>query len=223
VDSTSSTVPRGIGDTTKNWEIGEFKNEGRLNDVVDSIIFNLRFLYSLFDIPFDTNKMNVSKSAESKEKDDQHLVNYINMQRSIWTLNEKQLFKVLQAVYNRENGDVIPEGVELFVNFEEKKTGDASAEDWLTKIDNNIASIFDWLANENVGLDRDELINLYNLNKSDNKQRYDGMDTEMSKKKDFMQQFSQEIEDEGSDEPDEEGEEPDEQKDEQPKGSQKSG
>lgn len=156
-------------ETGKNWDIGEFKNEGKIDEVIRAIIFNMKMLFSMYNIPLDALvSTNSRSSAESKEKDNQQLYNEINSQRDIWNLNEQNAFKVFQAVWNRDNDYQIPKGIEMTVDYEEKASTEKVAEDWITEIQNNISTAIDWLADKNPDLDRDELMQLLKSNKAIN-------------------------------------------------------
>lgn len=96
--------------------------------------------------------------------DNEELFAFINSQRDIWSVNEENLFKVMQAVHNRDNTNNVPEGVELRVNYEEHKTQEKLAEDWMIEIQNNISSVLDWISAENPDLNRDELQRLLESN-----------------------------------------------------------
>lgn len=163
----NSAVP-GV-DNNKNFEIGEFKNAGNIDDVIKSIIFNMKMLFSIHHIPLDALiSSNSVRSAENKQMDNDELFNVINGQRDIWNKNEQVLFGVLQAVHNRDNDNKIPKGVELLVDYKESNSVDKVAEDWLVEIQNNISTALDWLAADNPDLDRDELMELLSSNKEIN-------------------------------------------------------
>ncbi len=157
-------------DTGKNFEIGEFKNAGSIDEVIKSIIFNMKMLFSLYNIPLDSLiSSNSVRSAENKQMDNDELFSAINAQRDIWNNNEQVLFKVMQAVHNRDNQtNKIPKGVELSINFEEQNSVDKTADDWLVEIQNNISTALDWLSAINPDLDRDELMELLKSNKEIN-------------------------------------------------------
>lgn len=156
-------------DNGKNFEVGEFKNEGRIDEVIKAIIFNVKMLFSLYNIPLDALiSTNSVRSAENKQMDNDELFAVINAQRDIWNKNEQNLFKVLQAVHNRDNDYKIPKGVEMLVNFEEKAGTEKVVDDWLVEIQNNISTALDWLADKNPDLDRDELMELLKSNKEIN-------------------------------------------------------
>lgn len=167
-------------DSGKNWDIGEFENKGRIDEVIRSIIFNLKMLYSLYNIPLDALiSTNSVRSAESKEMDNEELYSVINAQRDIWQLNEQNLFKVMCAIHNRDNEYKIPKGVELLVNFDEKETAAKTQEEWLVEIQNNVRTYIDWLAELNPDLDYDELVRLFEENKSINEGGEDEEDDTM--------------------------------------------
>lgn len=156
-------------ETGKNWDIGEFKNEGRIDEVIKAIIFNMKMLFSMFNVPLDALVSTNSKaSAESKQEDSKELFAAINSQRDIWNLNEQNLFKVLQAVHNRDNDYKIPKGIEMLVNYEEKASVEKVADDWMVEIQNNISTALDWLSDKNPDLDRDEVMELLKSNKAIN-------------------------------------------------------
>lgn len=176
----SSGVPGGEGE--KNWDIGELKNHGSIKEVIESIIFNLKMIYDIFDINLDSLiTTNSVRSAESKDKDKENLFDWVNSQREIWQLNEQNFFKVASAVHNRDvmetdkkglitvqNGVKIPKGIEIQVNFEELDTTIKTNEDWMTEINNDISSFIDWLSAMNPDLDRDELMKLLEDNRGIN-------------------------------------------------------
>lgn len=156
-------------DSGKNWDIGEFRNEGRIDEVIRSVIFNLKMLYSLYDIPLDALiSTNSVRSAESKEMDNEELFSTINAQRDIWQLNEQNLFKVMCAIHNRDNEYKLPKGLEILVDFEEKQAAAKTQEEWLVEIQNNVKSYIDWLGELNPDLDQDELMRLFKENQSIN-------------------------------------------------------
>ncbi len=156
-------------DTGKNWDIGEFKNDGKIDEVIRGIIFNMKMLFSMYNIPLDALiSTNSVRSAENKQMDNEELFATINAQRDIWNLNEQNLFKIMQAVWNRDNEYKIPKGIELLVNYEEKKSKEKVAEDWIVEIQNNISTALDWLSSNNPDLDRDEVMNLLKSNKNIN-------------------------------------------------------
>lgn len=153
-------------DSGKNWDIGEFENKGRIDEVIRSIIFNLKMLYSLYDIPLDALiSTNSVRSAESKQMDNEELFSVINAQRDVWQLNEQNLFKAMCAIHNRDNTYKIPKGIEILVDFEEQDTKDKTQEEWLVEIQNNVSTYIDWLSELNPDLDQDELIKLFEENK----------------------------------------------------------
>ena len=150
----------------KNYEIGEFKNEGKIKEVIESIIFNTKMLFSMYNIPLDSLiSSNSVRSAENKQMDNDELFATINSQRDIWNNNEQNLFRTLQAVNNRDNSIKIPKGVEMLVDFEEKNSTDKVTDDWLVEIQNNISTYLDWLSDLNPDLDRDELVRMLQSNK----------------------------------------------------------
>lgn len=156
-------------DNSKNWDIGEFDNSGRIKEVIDSIVFNMKMLFNMYNLPLDSLiSSNSVRSAENKEMDNEELFDYVNKQREIWNLNEQHLFKVLMSVYNRDNKDNIPVGITLQVNFEELETKEKVNADWVTEIENNVSSYLDWLKEKNPDLDREELQRLFEDNKNIN-------------------------------------------------------
>ena len=174
MDSSSTMDPTGFlsfqsasrkpGDS-ENIQVGEFENRGKIKEVIESIIFSLKMLYDSYNLPFDSLiSTNSRASAESKQMDNEELFAFINSQRDIWSVNEENLFKVMQAVHNRDNTNNVPEGVELRVNYEEHKTQEKLAEDWMIEIQNNISSVLDWISAENPDLNRDELQRLLESN-----------------------------------------------------------
>lgn len=166
----NSAVP-GI-DTGKNFEIGEFKNSGSIEEVIKSIIFNMKMLFQLYHIPLDglvtTNSV---RSAENKVLDNEALFAAINAQRDIWNKNEQDLFRVMQAVHNRDNIYQIPRGLEMLVDYSENKSKEKTVDDWLIEIQNDISTALDWLAEINPDLDRDELMLMLQANKEINDQQ----------------------------------------------------
>lgn len=153
----------------KNFEVGEFKNSGSIDEVIKSIIFNMKMLFSLYNIPLDSLiSSNSVRSAENKQMDNDELFASINAQRDIWNLNEQSLFKVLQAVHNRDNLNKIPENVEIIVDYSENKSEEKTAEDWIIEIQNNVSTVLDWLASISPDLNRDELMQLLLSNKEIN-------------------------------------------------------
>ena len=174
MDKDSTTDPTGFlsfqsagrvpGDA-KNIQVGEFKNEGRIKEVIEAIIFNLKMLYDAHNLTLDSLiSSNSIRSAENKDKDNEELFANINSQRDIWAVNEENQFKVMQAVYNRDNVEQIPKGVTLRVNFEEHETQEKTNEDWMVEIENNISSVFDWISAENPDLNTNEIKRLFDNN-----------------------------------------------------------
>ncbi len=158
------SASRKPGDS-ENITVGEFENRGKIKEVIESIIFSLKMLYDSYNLPFDSLiSTNSRASAESKEMDNEELFAFINSQRDIWSVNEENLFKVMQTVHNRDNVDNVPLGVEMRVNYEEHKTQEKLAEDWMIEIQNNISSVLDWISAENPDLNREELQRLFNNN-----------------------------------------------------------
>jgi hypothetical protein len=159
-------------ETARNFEVGEFKNHGNIDEVIKSIIFNLKMLYSMHHIPLDALiSTNSVRSAESKEMDNAELFSMINAQRDIWNNNEQTLFGVLQAVYNRDNQDKIPKGVKMLVDFEENKAVAKEAEDWIVEVQHNVSTVLDWISSQNPDLDRDEVMSLLKANKAINEKQ----------------------------------------------------
>ena len=156
-------------DSGKNFEIGEFANKGAIDEVIKSIVFNMKMLFSIHNIPLNSLvSTNSISSADSKEKDNQELFALINSQRDIWNKNEQNMFKVFQAVYNRDNVYKIPKGVELVVNYSENTTIEKTTDDWLIEIQSNVRTAIDWLSDLHPDLDQDELISLLQSNKDVN-------------------------------------------------------
>jgi hypothetical protein len=157
-------------ETGRNWDVGEFSNSGRIKEVIHSIIFNLKMLFTMYDLPLDALiSSNSVRSAENKEMDDKKLFEFVNAQREIWNLNEKNLFKTLVAVYNRDNStNKLPRGLELRINFTELTGEQKTSEEWMIEIQNNIKTFIDWLAAVNPDLNQDELKRLYQDNLKQN-------------------------------------------------------
>lgn len=164
----SSKSPPGSVDSG-NWEVGEFKNDGKIKEVIDSLIFNLKILFSMYSVPLDSIiSSNSVRSAESKQTDNDQLYESINAQREIWQKNEQNLFKVLCSVHNRDNDFQIPKGIEIQINYDEKSSTIKTADDWMVEIQNNISTVLDWIADINPDLDRDEIMQLFSANKEIN-------------------------------------------------------
>ena len=164
----NSTYP-GDKESGKNFEIGEFANRGSIDEVIRSIVFSIKMLFSIYSVPLDALiSSNSVRSAENKEVENKELLGIINSQRDIWQGNEQNIFKVMQAVHNRDNQFQIPKGVTMVVDFEEQKTAEKEAEDWLVEIENNISTAVDWLASQNPDLDRDQVLRLFKSNKDIN-------------------------------------------------------
>lgn len=167
-------------DDSKNFEIGEFDNKGRIDEVIRSIIFNMKMLFTTFNIPLDALiSTNSVRSAENKELDNEELFSSINEQRDIWNTNEQNLFKVMQAVHNRDNQYKIPRDIELVVNYVENETSEKTSEDWMIEIQNDVSTVLDWMAEIHPDLDRDELMGLLTSNREINaKQKQQSLDLE---------------------------------------------
>lgn len=171
------------GDSS-NITVGEFENRGKIKEVIESIIFSLKMLYDSYNLPFDSLiSTNSRASAESKQMDNEELFAFINSQRDVWSVNENDLFKVMQAVHNRDNTNNVPAGVEMRVNYEEHKTQEKLAEDWMIEIQNNISSVLDWISAENPDLNRDELKRLFESNVSINSVTSDSDQNEFEEEK----------------------------------------
>lgn len=194
MDNTSSIDPTGFisfqsssrrsGDSG-NIQVGEFDNKGRIKEVIESIIFSLKMLYDSYNLPFDSLiSTNSRASAESKQMDNEELFAFINSQRDVWSVNEKDLFKVMQAVHNRDNTNNVPKGIEIRVNYEEHKTQEKLAEDWMIDIQNNISSVLDWISAENPDLNRDEVQRLFESNVSINSVSPDSEQDDFEEEKD---------------------------------------
>ena len=163
----NSAVPG--ADNGKNFEVGEFANAGSIDEVIKSIIMNLKILFSLYNIPLDSIvSTNSIKSAENKQLDNDALFDSINAQRDIWNKNEQNLFKIMQAVHNRDNIYKVPKGVSLLIDYSEQKTKEKTVDDWIVEIQQNVSTVVDWLSELNPDLDRDELFDLLKSNKSIN-------------------------------------------------------
>lgn len=148
-----------------NIQVGEFENKGRIKEVIEAIIFNLKMLYDNYNLPLDSLiSSNSVRSAENKQIDNENLFAYVNSQRDIWYLNEQNLFKVMQSVWNRDSSKKIPKGVELRVDFEELETQEKTQEEWMVELQNNISSVLDWIGAENPDLNNEELQRLYERN-----------------------------------------------------------
>lgn len=164
----SSKSPPGSVDSS-NWEVGEFKNDGKIKEVIDSLIFNLKILFSMYSVPLDSIiSSNSVRSAENKQMDNDQLYESINAQREIWQKNEQNLFKVLCSVNNRDNDFQIPKGIELQIDYDEKSSTIKTADDWMVEIQNNVSTVLDWIAELNPDLDRDEIMSLFSANKEIN-------------------------------------------------------
>lgn len=148
-----------------DYKVGEFENKGRIDEVIRSIIFNLKMLYSIYSIPLDALiSTNSVRSAESKQYDSKELFSVINNQRDIWQSNEQDFFEVAKAVHNRDNDYQIPKNIKMLADFNDQNDTDKTVEDWMIEIENNIKTTIDWLADENPDLDRDELFELFRNN-----------------------------------------------------------
>lgn len=158
------SASRKPGDS-ENITVGEFENRGKIKEVIESIIFSLKMLYDSYNLPFDSLiSTNSRASAESKQMDNEELFAFVNSQRDIWSVNEENLFKSMQAVHNRDNTNRVPEGIEIRVNYEEHKTQEKLVEDWMIEIQNNVSSVLDWISAENPDLNREELQRLFDNN-----------------------------------------------------------
>lgn len=178
------SASRKPGDS-ENITVGEFENRGKIKEVIESIIFSLKMLYDSYNLPFDSLiSTNSRESAESKQMDNEELFAFINSQRDIWSVNEENLFKVMQAVHNRDNTNNVPKGIELRTNYEEHKTQEKLAEDWMIEINNNISSVLDWISAENPDLNRDELQRLFESNVSINSVTSDSEQDSFEEEKD---------------------------------------
>ncbi len=168
-----------------NIQVGEFENKGRIKEVTEAIIFNLKMLYDSHHLPFDSLiSSNSVMSAENKQMDNQELFAVVNSQRDFWAVNEENLFKVMQAVHNRDNTEQVPKGVEIRVNYEEHETQEKTNEDWMIEIQNDISSVLDWISAENPDLNRDELQRLLQTNISVNSLSSDSDENEFEEEKD---------------------------------------
>lgn len=158
------SASRSHGDAP-NITVGEFENKGRIKEVIDSITFNMKMIFDSYNITLDSLiSSNSVRSAESQQMDNEELFSEVNSQKDIWTSNEEELFKVMQAVHNRDNDNTVPEGLKMSINFEEIKTQEKTAEDWMVEVQNNISSLIDWMSAENPDLNKDELTRLLEHN-----------------------------------------------------------
>ena len=90
-----------------------------------------------------------------------------------WSSNEKHLFKVIQAVHNRDNNYKLPKGLEIEINYNENSSKEKTYEDWMIEIENNIKTSLDWLSYHNPDLNQEELKRLLKSNKDVNSYKYD--------------------------------------------------
>ena len=132
-----------------------------MSELSDSIFGMLKFLYDLYGINIDrlvTSKQ--ATTAESKQVDRKILQEYIETQQEIWQVNEENLFMTLTALYNRDHTDQLPTGLSILVDFPDPQ---GAANDMLsrlevnmTKVQNNIMSMVDWMREENPDLSEEE-------------------------------------------------------------------
>lgn len=170
---TQNSTPTNSKDNN-DTKIGEFKNEGRLEQLGDSIFKMLQLLFSVKNITVDrliTTKQ--ATTAESKQIDNESLKEQIEKQQEIWAINEENIFNTAIMVYNRDNGnDKLPKGLEISVDFYDSQLTAEEAskeiENWLVKIDNDIKTRVDWIRKDNPDLDEKDAELVYNKNKSIN-------------------------------------------------------
>ena len=166
----SSKMP---GGSQKDWEVGELKNEGRLNEVVESIKFYMTVLFNFYGISMNTLVgSGAVQSAESKAMDRASVARYVRYQKDIWQLNENALLKNIICVWNRDNVDKLPSNISVNLAF---KNDDELIDDllkraelWVLKIQSNVSSAIDWIKSENPNLNDSDAAKVYAKNKSDN-------------------------------------------------------
>jgi len=163
-------------------KVGEFKNEGRISEMIDSIFKMVTFLYDMFGI--NVNRLITTKdaeSAQSKELDVQSLRDFIEGQQDIWAVNEDYIFNTLVSVYNRDNTGTkaLPKQLSIAIDYadpmEAAEDMVKSIEAKLLKIDNNIMSFVDWMQEENPDLSDEEALRLIDKNKVTNESHRESM------------------------------------------------
>ncbi|MHA1972955.1 MAG: hypothetical protein ACTSW1_08180 [Candidatus Hodarchaeales archaeon] len=162
---------------------GEFKNEGRIMDMIDSIFKMITFLYDMFGI--NVNRLIATgdaESAESKKLDVQSLRDFIEGQQDIWMVNEEHIFNTLLSVYNRDHvgESALPKDLTIAIDYADSAdSADEVAkiiEARLVKIQNNIMSYVDWMQEENPDLSEEEALLLIQRNKSINESHQESFD-----------------------------------------------
>ena len=161
------------GQTPLQASAGEFPNKAMITELSSSIFDMLKFLYDLYGINIDrlvTSKQ--ATTAESKQQDRKTLQEYIETQQEIWQVNEENLFKCVQAVYNRDQNKKLPAGLTIATDFPEASE---SAQEMqmrlevnMTKIQNNIMNMIEWMQEENPDLSDEEAKTALQKNKQVN-------------------------------------------------------
>lgn len=165
---------------SKKVEVGELKNEARIEALTESVFQMLRFLFTLKGINSEGFISSKQKStAESKEIDREGLKEYISKQQEIWHLNEEYIFYTAIVVYNRDNSNKIPKGLEIKIDYPDVE---ASAEEmekkinnWIVMIDNNFKTSIDFIQEDNPDLTKQEATLLFEQNKAFNKAQESSM------------------------------------------------
>lgn len=172
--STDSDMPE-ANRVNNATEVGEFKNEGRIEVLTESIIKMLKTLYILKNIPMDrfiTSQQ--ATTAESKYVDRQALEEMIAKQKDIWHINEENIFKTCIAVYNRDNPSSrqLPKGLSIKVDFADNgndaESKQKEIENWQVRIANDVKNVLDWVIAENPDLNETEAMQVYQYNKKIN-------------------------------------------------------
>lgn len=168
------TPPPGqIPGTSAQVSAGEFANTARMSELSDSIFGMLKFLYDLYGINIDRLVASrQSTTAESKQVDRKILQEYIETQQEIWQVNEENLFQTLTALYNRDHTDKLPAGLSILVDYPDPQGAAndmlAQLEVNMTKVQNNIMSMVDWMREENPDLSEEEALSTLERNKQIN-------------------------------------------------------
>lgn len=165
------TVP---GTEPKTITIGELENKAKIAELTQSVMDNIRLLFTLKGINSDALTGSKEKgTAEAKNIDRKELLNQITTQEEIWKLNEENIFMTLICVYNRDNSKQLPKGLGLTTDYPDPEETAADMEkklaNWLVMIQNDFKTPIDWMMDQNPDLSAEEAELLYERNAEFNK------------------------------------------------------
>jgi hypothetical protein len=162
------------GQQAKQVQIGELENKAKIAELTQSVLDNIRLLFTLKGINSDALTGSKDKAtAESKNIDRKDLIKQITKQEEIWKLNEENIFTTAICTYNRDNSKGLPQGLGLTIDYSDPEEAAADMEkklnNWLVMIENNFKTPIDWIMDQNPDLNEEEAKMLYNKNAEFNK------------------------------------------------------